>query len=46
MFGKLHKPGVWCVENSLSTELFEQIMQTRGFVRNYANNSVIYHVKN
>lgn len=28
--GKLNKPGVWPVEQALSTELFEQTMQSRG----------------
>lgn len=28
--GKLDKPGVWPVEQALSTELFEQTMQSRG----------------
>jgi len=28
--GKLNKPGVWPVEQALSTELFKQTMQTRG----------------
>ena len=28
--GKLNKPGVWPVEQALPTELFEQIMQSRG----------------
>ncbi|MCL2930670.1 MAG: saccharopine dehydrogenase NADP-binding domain-containing protein [Trichodesmium sp. St2_bin6] len=40
--GKLNKPGVSSVENSLSTELFEQVMQSRGFVKNYGDNCVIY----
>ncbi|MEM1168986.1 MAG: saccharopine dehydrogenase NADP-binding domain-containing protein [Cyanobacteria bacterium P01_H01_bin.35] len=41
---KLHKPGVGCVENSLSTELFEQVMQNRGFVKNYGEKSVVYQI--
>jgi len=28
--GKLHKPGVWPVEQALPTDLFEQTMQSRG----------------
>jgi saccharopine dehydrogenase-like NADP-dependent oxidoreductase len=28
--GKLKKPGVWTVEQALPTDLFEQIMQSRG----------------
>lgn len=28
--GQLHKPGVWAVEEALSTELFERAMQSRG----------------
>jgi len=28
--GKLHKPGVWAIEEALPTDLFEQIMQQRG----------------
>ena len=44
--GKLHKPGVWSVENSLSTELFEQVMQSRGFVKNYGEKSVVYQIEN
>ena len=28
--GQLHKPGVWAIEEALSTELFEQTMQSRG----------------
>ena len=28
--GKLKKPGVWAVEQALPTDLFEQIMQSRG----------------
>jgi saccharopine dehydrogenase-like NADP-dependent oxidoreductase len=27
--GKLEKPGVWSVEQALSTELFERAMQNR-----------------
>lgn len=30
LMGKLNKPGVWPVEQALSTELFEQTMQRRG----------------
>lgn len=30
LMGKLNKPGVWPVEQALSTELFEQTMQSRG----------------
>jgi saccharopine dehydrogenase-like NADP-dependent oxidoreductase len=30
LIGKLNKPGVWPVEQALSTELFEQTMQSRG----------------
>jgi saccharopine dehydrogenase-like NADP-dependent oxidoreductase len=30
--GTLDKPGVWTVEQALSTELFEQAMQSRGMV--------------
>ena len=44
--GKLNKPGVSSVENSLSTELFEQVMQSRGFVKNYGDNCVIYQPLN
>ena len=44
--GKLNKPGVWSVENSLSTELFEQVMKSRGFVKNYGEKSVIYQSLN
>ncbi len=44
--GKLHKPGVWSVENSLYTELFEQVMQSRGFVKNYGEKSVVYQLQN
>ncbi|NEP90449.1 MAG: KR domain-containing protein [Okeania sp. SIO2C2] len=44
--GKLNKPGVWSVENSLSTELFEQVMQSRGFVKNCSEDSVVYQVGN
>ena len=43
---KLNKPGVWSVENSVSTELFEQVMQSRGFVKNYGDKSVIYQCLN
>jgi len=43
---KLNKPGVWSVENSLSTELFEEVMQSRGFVKNYGNKSVVYQSLN
>ena len=43
--GKLNKPGVWSVENSLSTELFEQVIKSRGFVKNYDDQSVIYQLK-
>ncbi|GET35733.1 saccharopine dehydrogenase family protein [Microseira wollei] len=28
--GKLHKPGVWAVEQALPTDLFEQVMPSRG----------------
>ena len=28
--GQLHKPGVWTIEEALSTDLFEQTMQSRG----------------
>jgi saccharopine dehydrogenase-like NADP-dependent oxidoreductase len=28
--GKLNKPGVWAVEQALPTDLFEQVMQSRG----------------
>ncbi|NET24386.1 saccharopine dehydrogenase family protein [Okeania sp. SIO1I7] len=44
--GKLHKPGVWSVENSLSTELFEQVMKSRGFVKNYGDSYVVYQPLN
>ncbi|NES89881.1 saccharopine dehydrogenase family protein [Okeania sp. SIO2B9] len=44
--GKLHKPGVWSVENSLSTQLFEEVMKSRGFVKNYGEKSVVYQVGN
>jgi saccharopine dehydrogenase-like NADP-dependent oxidoreductase len=30
LMGKLDKPGVWPVEQALSTELFERTMQSRG----------------
>ncbi len=43
--GKLHKPGVWSVENSLSTELFEQVIKSRGFAKNDDDQSVIYQLK-
>ncbi|MCL2923813.1 MAG: saccharopine dehydrogenase NADP-binding domain-containing protein [Trichodesmium sp. MAG_R04] len=43
---KLNKPGVWSVENSVSTELFEQVMQSRGFVKNYSDKSVVYQSLN
>ncbi|NES02939.1 MAG: KR domain-containing protein [Okeania sp. SIO2F4] len=43
--GKLNKPGVWSVENSLSTELFEGVMKSRGFVKNHDDQSVIYQLK-
>ncbi len=33
--GKLNKPGVWPVEQALSTELFEQTMQSRGLKINF-----------
>ena len=39
---KLNKPGVWSVENTVSTELFEKVMQSRGFVKNYGNKSLVY----
>jgi saccharopine dehydrogenase-like NADP-dependent oxidoreductase len=29
LMGKLQQPGVWPVEQALSTELFEQTMQSR-----------------
>ncbi|NER06500.1 MAG: saccharopine dehydrogenase, partial [Okeania sp. SIO3C4] len=44
--GKLHKPGVWSVENSLSTELFEQVMQSRGFVKICDDGSLVYQPLN
>ncbi|NEO53922.1 MAG: KR domain-containing protein [Okeania sp. SIO3B5] len=44
--GKLNKPGVWSVENSLSTELFERVMQSRGFVKNYGDKSMVYQSLN
>ncbi|NET46154.1 saccharopine dehydrogenase family protein [Okeania sp. SIO2B3] len=44
--GKLNKPGVWSVENSLSTELFEQLIQSRGFVKICSEKSVVYQVGN
>ena len=28
--GKLKKPGVWAVEQALPTDLFQQVMQSRG----------------
>ncbi|RQH50261.1 KR domain-containing protein [Okeania hirsuta] len=43
--GKLNKPGVWSVENSLSTELFEQVMKNRGFVKICGKKSVVYQLK-
>ncbi|MCL2932423.1 MAG: saccharopine dehydrogenase NADP-binding domain-containing protein [Trichodesmium sp. MAG_R03] len=43
---KLNKPGVWSVENSVSTELFEQVMQSRGFVKNHSDKSVVYQSLN
>lgn len=33
--GKLKQPGVWPVEQVLSTELFEQTMQSRGLKVHY-----------
>jgi saccharopine dehydrogenase-like NADP-dependent oxidoreductase len=33
--GKLNKPGVWPVEQALSTELFEQTMESRGIKINF-----------
>ncbi|NEQ66567.1 MAG: NAD-dependent epimerase/dehydratase family protein [Symploca sp. SIO2D2] len=33
--GKLNKPGVWPVEQALSTELFEQTMHSRGIEINF-----------
>jgi saccharopine dehydrogenase-like NADP-dependent oxidoreductase len=35
LLGKLNKPGVWPVEQALSTELFEQTMQSRGLKINF-----------
>jgi len=28
--GQLKKPGVWAIEQALPTDLFEQVMQSRG----------------
>ncbi len=39
--GKLHKPGVWPVEQALSTELFEQTMQNRGIKINFESCSAL-----
>ncbi|NET57657.1 MAG: NAD-dependent epimerase/dehydratase family protein [Symploca sp. SIO2E6] len=36
--GKLHKPGVWPVEQALSTELFEETMHNRGIEINFETN--------
>jgi saccharopine dehydrogenase-like NADP-dependent oxidoreductase len=33
--GKLNKPGVWTVEQALSTDLFEQAIQSRGIKINH-----------
>lgn len=35
LLGKLNQPGVWPVEQALSTELFEQTMQSRGLKINF-----------
>lgn len=40
LMGKLKKPGVWPVEQALSTELFEQTMQSRGVKINFEPQSV------
>ena len=40
--GKLSKPGVWSVENSLSTDLFEQVMKSRGFMQVCGEGSISY----
>ncbi|MGD1703114.1 hypothetical protein [Dapis sp. BLCC M229] len=40
----MKKPGVWSVENSLSTELFERVMNSRGFVKICSEKSVVYQV--
>jgi saccharopine dehydrogenase-like NADP-dependent oxidoreductase len=32
LLGRLRKPGVWAVEQALSTELFEEMMQSRNLV--------------
>ncbi|MCA1993685.1 MAG: saccharopine dehydrogenase NADP-binding domain-containing protein, partial [Coleofasciculus sp. S288] len=39
--GKLDKPGVWPVEQALSTELFEQTMQSRGIEIQFATSQGI-----
>ncbi len=44
--GKLHKPGVWAVENSLSTDLFEKVMTNRGFVQIGGEGSLHYQINN
>ncbi|MGB3511360.1 MAG: saccharopine dehydrogenase NADP-binding domain-containing protein [Microcoleaceae cyanobacterium] len=43
--GKLNKPGVWAVENSLSTDLFEEVMKKRNFVKFCSEDSVVYQLE-
>lgn len=45
LLGKVNKPGVWSVENGLSTDLFEQVIQSRGFEQICGEGSVVYQLK-
>lgn len=44
--GKIDQPGVWPVENVLPTDLFEQVMKSRGFVEMCSEGPLNYQLNN